>query len=551
MAGLVDADGGLDFGTGLAWLTSGIGQAGLVITTSTSAAALFLAEYGPYGMVMDFDDASIAIADSGGTMNYQSQGDFSSAGAPLGPLSKLTYSAPSVKMTEQADGFLSYQAHNLYLNSAAPANQSITVLSGASYAITITGSVSMVASGAATGTWTAGTTTFTAATGTLTLGSTSGSGTVHLRRTPSVDTYIATTTAAAYDLPYVWSGGVRQGIQVEPAATNLALQSDDIANAAWTKSNGAVISGAFVTNSGVALNLSSVFQSISKAASAVQYTFTADIEGQGLNRVTFRAQDSTGTTNSSTAVVSLSDGSVVSQTNAGTFSGASASARLLRAGVWRVSLTFTSSADTFLRFVILPNDSVLTTGDGLLGIKINLIQFETGAVATSPIITYGAAVARAADPLLLPAALFPQSSGMTVVAKFNSRTPNNNVAVYRALTLQNAGATSRVVIYKYNTNAGTQVVDGGVTQFDALRDIGLTSAGELVRVAIRVATNNMRQAVNGTLTALDTSASVPTMDFGLYLGSAGGSSNFLAGGLELVAVILRELSDAELEAITA
>lgn len=540
----------LGLGVGLPYFGSKGGVADAA-DGATSAAALFLAAYGPHGMVLNFDgDASISINDAADVLDFNSSGQVS-GGALVGPGAKLTYSAPSLKLTEQVDGLLKFQAHNLYLNSAAPANQSITVLSGASYAITITGSVSMVASGAATGTWTAGTTTFTAATGTLTLGSTSGSGTVHLRRTPSVDNYIATTSAAAYDLPYVYSGGVRQGIAVEPAATNLALQSDDIANAAWTKSNGAVISGAFVTNSGVALNLSMVFRSMSKAASAVQYTFTADIEGQGLNRVTFRAQDSTGTTNSSTAVVSLSDGSAVSQTNAGTFSGASASARLLRAGVWRISLTFTSSADTFLRFVILPNDSVLTTGDGLLGIKINLIQFETGAVATSPIITYGSAVLRAADSLLLGAALFPQASGMTIIAKFNSRTPNNNVAVYRALTLQNAGATSRAVIYKYNTGAGAQVTDGGVTQFDALNDISLTSAGEPIRVALRMATNNTRAAVNGTLTALDTSATVPTMDLGLYLGSAGGTSNFLSGDLEFVAVILRELSDAELQAVTA
>jgi hypothetical protein len=198
----------------------------------------FLSTWGPYGMVMDFTDASISINDETDVLNYSSHGTVSATtGALLGPGSKLVYSAPSAKLTEQADGYLGFQAHNLYLNSAAPANQSITVISGATYAITITGSVSVTASGAATGTWTAGTNTFTAATTTLTLGSTSGSGTVHVRRTPSVSTYVKTTSAAVYDLPYVYSGGVRTKILPEPAVTNNASYGSDWTNAVWMKSS--------------------------------------------------------------------------------------------------------------------------------------------------------------------------------------------------------------------------------------------------------------------------------------------------------------------------
>lgn len=473
-----------------------------------------------------------------------SQGQVS-GGALVGPGAYLTYSAPSAKMTEQSDGVMRFQAHNLYLNSAAPANQSITVLSGASYAITITGSVSMVASGAATGTWTAGTTTFTAATGTLTLGSTSGSGTVHVRRTPSVDTYIATTTTPAYDLPYVYSGGVRQGIAVEPAATNLALQSDDISNAAWTKSNGSVISGAFVTNSGVALNSSSVFQSISKAASAVQYTFTADIEGQGLNRVTFRAQDSTGTTNSSTAVVSLSDGSAVSQTNAGTFSGASASARLLRAGVWRVSLTFTSSADTFLRFVILPNDSVLTTGDGLLGIKINLIQFETGAVATSPIITYGAAVTRASDVGMNVLGTLFGLSATEGTLFFEGRYASASVNASGGVGLHGANAVlNRAQIRA----AGPIVSSAGVTSASLTAGIVNTV---LARRALAYRQDDFAVSYNGGAVVTDTLGNTPvdltTLDF-----TTDRNPIFTFNGLlTRVAWFPRRLSNSELQAITS
>lgn len=128
------------------------------------------------------------------------------------PYGKLTYSGPVAagKMVMGPEGLLRHAAHNLYLNSASPANQSITVVSGATYAITITGSVSITWSGAYTGTTTAGTTTLTAASGTLTGGSTSGSGTVHVRRTPSDSAYLA-TTAAKFALPYEWGTNLASG----------------------------------------------------------------------------------------------------------------------------------------------------------------------------------------------------------------------------------------------------------------------------------------------------------------------------------------------------
>lgn len=508
---------------------------------SKSPAGRFMNFFGyeSSGMVLDFLNDQMLVRDA---VNHNN--NFFGQAKDI-----LSYSAPSPKLTEQADGNLGFQAHNLYLNSAAPANQSITVLSGGSYAITITGSVSVTASGAATGTWTAGTTTFTAATATLTLGSTSGSGTVHVRRTPSVDTYIATTTAAAYDLPYVYSGGERTGIQVEPAATNLVTRSNDISNAAWTKTNGTVISGAFVTTSGKALNVSSILQDFTKAASATQYTLTADIEGQGLNRVTFRAQDSGGTVNSSTAVVSLSDGSVVSQTNAGTFSGAIASARLVRAGVWRVSLTFVSSADTFLRVVILPNDSVITTGDGVLGIKINLIQLETGTVATSPIITYGAAVARAADIPSMLGALFPLSSSEGTIF-VEVVTPSSITASTdaRPASLNDGTTSNRAFMYAGVGGLKFGVRSGGSNSADI--NAGSIAPSTTYKMAAAYAVNDFAASLNGGAVVTDASGAAPVGLNRLHIGHAGSSTHW-NGPIKRIAYFPRRLSNAELQAITA
>ena len=154
------------------------------------------------------------------------------------PYGLLTYTSPSAKMTLGPSGTLRFGAHNLYLNSASPANQSITVVSGATYSVDITGSVSATASGAATGTWTAGSNTFTAATTTLTLGSTSGTGTVVVRRTPSASTNLATAGTARYDLPLEWDANATLlHMLPEPARTNLALWCRDLTNAAYIKTN--------------------------------------------------------------------------------------------------------------------------------------------------------------------------------------------------------------------------------------------------------------------------------------------------------------------------
>jgi aminomethyltransferase len=52
---------------------------------------------------------------------------------------------------------------------------------------------------------------------------------VHVRRTPSDSTYLATTSAARYSLPNEWSAaGANEGILVEEARTNLCLYGHDI-----------------------------------------------------------------------------------------------------------------------------------------------------------------------------------------------------------------------------------------------------------------------------------------------------------------------------------
>lgn len=130
----------------------------------------------------------------------------------------ITHSRAGNATMVDSDGLLKWAPHNLALNSASPATQSITVVSGADYTVECLGSGSITLSGAGTGTVTEGSEVeITASTTTLTL-TVSGSldamwcyrsdlgGMVDVpageRSFPSASTYVPTTSSARY-LPRV------------------------------------------------------------------------------------------------------------------------------------------------------------------------------------------------------------------------------------------------------------------------------------------------------------------------------------------------------------
>lgn len=376
----------------------------------------------------------------------------------------LTYTSPSPKLTRQSDGVYRYQAHNLYLNSAAPANQSITVVSGATYEIVLTGSVSITLSGATTGTVTAGTTAFTAGTTTLTCGSTSGSGTVAVRRTPCSSTYLATTSAARYGLPFGWdTSGVLQGILVEPQATNLFLNSSVGATQTVTVSNGAAYTVSFF----------------------------------GTGSITF------------------------SGANSSTLSGTGATDR--------VSTTFTTGSTSL---------TCTVTG------SITDVQVETGTVATSPIITYGSTVTRAADNISLPTSAFPynQPEG-TVFVVAQQKTTTNGSNRYVELS---AGSSARVV-------DAFPIISGGnkVQYYNGTTSPGSSNTfaeGVAVSVAVAYKTGDYAGVLNGGTPFTATSAVVNTAT-AIYIGKNSSGAQ-LNGYIQKIMYVPRRMTNAELQTLT-
>jgi hypothetical protein len=148
----------------------------------------------------------------------------------------ITHTRSGNATMTDSDGYIKFAPHNLALNSASPATQSITVVSGADYTVECTG-VSIALSGAGTGTVTEGNPVeITASTTTLTLTVTGSEGTMSAYRSDlggmvdnpeRGDSYVPTTSSAKY-LPrighhiYGGSSYVNRGLFVESEArTNI------------------------------------------------------------------------------------------------------------------------------------------------------------------------------------------------------------------------------------------------------------------------------------------------------------------------------------------
>lgn len=461
-----------------------------------------LAQYGPYGMVIVFgDDQSIAIANSDGSLNYNSSGSVAN-GALVGPSAKITYTAPSPKMTLQADGLYAFQAHNLYLNSAAPANQAITVLSGMTYAVTITGSVSVTASGAATGTWTAGTNTFTAATGTLTLGSTAGSGTVHVRRTPSNSSYVATAGAALYALPYVYSGGQAIGIATEQGRTNIVLRSQEFDDAAWVKSNVTVTANDAIAPDG---------------------TLTADLLTATGDALCYQNVTGTATTYTfSIWLKSATGGTIVVPW----FANGSGSSPNPTSGNFTVTTEWTRFSVQTAVLAAALNIGLGNLGSGwAAGENVHAwgAQFEAGTEATSYIPTVASSVLRAFDNDFMLTSVFPLSAtdGTWLIDAYHGTNPSNYAVVFECA---NGTRSNYVTAFSVSTTGARlqNYVSGTQAQYSVTTSVGARYIG-----AISTKTNDFNGAFDGVAGPADTSGTYQTSAFTrLQLGGASDASSF-------------------------
>lgn len=535
---------------------------GAIQVSELSGADVLLAGYSD-GIALDFTDASIRIKDTVTPANdYNSIGRVS-GGALIGPAAKITYTSPSNKFLRKSNGYFAYAPHNLYINSATPANQSITVNSGATYAVTITGSVSITASDAATGTWTAGTNTFTAATGTLTLGSTSGSGTVHVYRTPAITDYIETGASPVYGLPYVWDiNGVQDGILSEEFRTNLITYSNLLSS--WTSleatGSGKTQTGIDGLTSACTItdNSNSNRHIIWQAAAVTTTTKYCQyaIMKQGTNKY---AQLLLADSISRYGVLfDLNAGTVVDTATTGTPTGTS-NGIIDYGNGWYLCWITKIADNTPLTSHIAMSDSA--TPSYLVGsptyagtgttIIVGHAQTESGAFPTSPIRTDGAVKTRMAEDLVLAGSKFHLGT--------TDGTLLGHATTYNASSTVSRGDANTIVVLGDNTNNerlqlrrstdlaqtyATSAVYGGLQT--TVAPVAWTS-GQTKLWGASWTTNDYVHAIDGSLQAADTSFNQPVVtEMCIGRGAIVATGGWWNGVIKKIWYVPEQVSDTEL-----
>jgi hypothetical protein len=321
------------------------------------------------------DGGTVAVIDTGTPANNLSN--------VILDASNLVQSGTSPKMVRHLSSpYARWSAHNMFLNSGAPATQNVTLVVGFVYTVTVTGAGggSITGSDGASGVATTGSpATFTATTTTGTFTYAATLTTIQLNRGAVATPYVATTGAIRIGIAQSYDTAAAQyGILVEAAATNLALYSDDFTNAAWTKSN--------MTTAKTATGPDAVANSATTlTASAGNATALQAITSASSARITgFWVKRRTGSGNID-----------LTQDNGSTWQ------TMTVAADWtRVELTAATLADPTVGIrIVTDTDAVDVFG----------FQHEVGSALTSTIQTLGSSVTRAKDLIAVATSTFPSA----------------------------------------------------------------------------------------------------------------------------------------------
>jgi hypothetical protein len=359
-------------------------------------------------------------------------------------------------------------------------------------------------------------------------------------------------TVAGVLVPFA-SGELRRtdkGVLIEGARANLLLQSQTFDNASWGKASVTISANAatapdgtttadkqIVDNAASIGSFVGILQSLSKAASAIAYTYSVFAKAAEFNEIALRAQDSAGITNRATVSVNIATGAVTSAAAvAGTFTSASATVTALANGWYLVALTFTSSTDTFLRCYANADDTTATTGDGVSGIFIWGAQVEAADFASSYILTTTASATRATDVLQVAASSTPASGPTGYFIDLPAQTLFNS-PVGRAF------ANSAIDIIA-NQSAINNLQAGTSNPIIT----GLTIGGDR-QIALRVETGVVpRMSVNGSVVSVGTiTSTAPSTG---VIGNSTALVRPLFGYICRIAIFNTALSDADLQTLT-
>jgi hypothetical protein len=353
--------------------------------------------------------------------------------------------------------------------------------------------------------------------------------------------------------------GESLGLLIEEQRTNLLTYSDDLSNAAWTKTRSSITANTIVAPDGTltgdklvedttATSSHVLIRSSTSFTSGTVYTISAYVKAA--ERTSLRLLFGTGFSAQPAAFFNISTG-VISANPSGNSS--SASIAPVGNGWYRVSITATADSTTssgeFTAALVTGTNTVSYTGDGYSGIYIWGAQLEAGAFPTSYIPTTTAQVTRSADAASMTGANFSSwyradrgtvyseaatyGTGSSAVFGLNDGTGANSLRVFRDT------ATGNCFLRSTTNNV-----------LDVNLDSGFLSLNSPFKTAASYSFNNFTFSRSGGAVLSDTQALVPLTNQ-IAIGATVGAASILNGTIKKLAFYPERLSDAQLQALTS
>jgi hypothetical protein len=327
--------------------------------------------------------------------------------------------------------------------------------------------------------------------------------------------YLVTTDAARIGIPHSYDTAAAQyGILIEPAATNLALYSDDFTNAAWTKSNMTTAKTATGPDDGT--NSASTLTATAGNATALQAITSASAA-----RITsFWVKRRTGSGNID-----------LTQDNGSTWQ-----TMTVTADWTRVELTAATLANPTVGI------RIVTSADA---VDVWGFQHEVSSVSTSTIPTLGSTVTRAVDAVSAPATSFNKgttAASLVLYAKVLDVGGSN----FDMVAMSESSSQDKYSLYSLPAfDVAYRVEDDGGVQAETYVGDPHSPTTSPFRAAMRYTANDFNGAFNGNLGGADTSGTMPQeIDLMRFYHNAGQVVSIL---LFQVIHLPRALSDGELE----
>lgn len=356
----------------------------------------------------------------------------------------------------------------------------------------------------------------------------------HVHLAPADTTYLKTTSAARYSLPFEWdTSGVLQGIRVEPAATNLRTYSNEFTNASWTvlastKSSGAVddiygnATSFKIVEDATAASRHLLYTGVVAVSAGTVYCHSLYMKAGERNYGHISIANQSGGGERYGVIYDLVNGTVTDTNTTGSPTGTASGVEYVGNGWFRCWATMSSMTSTGQtpHYGPCPTATAVESGSWSAasplyngtagsGIYTSSYQLESGTVATSPVISYGSTATRLADNISLAATAYSHSATVNSgLVQFQSA----NVGAAAIALRWDDNTSNEVVSIGHDASAvlGLTVTDGGAAQTAPLTS-GTATVNTTETLGYSWKANDFLFSDNGGTAAADTSGTLPTV----------------------------------------